>query len=58
MKSEDEKMKEMSKIPPPSPRVVYQVKATRVGENFICYINVLAWERIAYPKEDAPISVC
>ena len=36
---------------------VYIVEVTRLDEKFICYVNVMSWERIKYPLADKPVSV-
>jgi len=56
LKVEQEKDEKVQKILP-KPWLVYQAKATLLNDSFICYINIMAWERIKYPKDDQPISV-
>lgn len=56
LKSEKEKSEKFDSILP-KPWLVYQVKATVLKDNFICYINIMAWERIKYPEDDQPISL-
>ena len=48
-------MMELEKIKP-EPRAVYVLDAANL-DKFKWYVNILAWERMNYPKEDGPLSL-
>lgn len=56
IKLEQEKADKLSKIIPKA-HSVYIVEVTRLDEKFICYVNVMSWERIKYPLADKPVSL-
>ena len=48
-------MIELEKIRP-IPKVVYQIDAANI-DKFKWHVNILAWERMQYPKADGPLSL-
>ncbi|CBY43146.1 unnamed protein product, partial [Oikopleura dioica] len=55
IQASQKKMIELEKIKP-EPRAVYVLEAANL-DKFKWYVNVLAWDRMDYPKEDGPLSL-
>ncbi|CAG5105665.1 Oidioi.mRNA.OKI2018_I69.chr1.g2339.t1.cds [Oikopleura dioica] len=55
IQASQKKMIELEKIRP-IPKVVYQIDAANI-DKFKWHVNILAWERMQYPKADGPLSL-